>query len=286
MKVTGKNELVFNLTSIIALLIGGVVGSVEHVLVFKIGIVLAVITFLIGLLFKEPKLNKEMALTEDGVEVGSEEGLKKKKLTIGAAIKAQYVDSFKVIQTRKKLSYLIIFSALVGMFVTLSFFYLQIAWKAAGYIEWQIGIVLAVAAVAAIAGALLAEKMDSKFGEIGLLKYSPFFVAIGLFFFYDIGASLIAFSLLSFVESLMYVAMRDYINRIIPSEKRATILSFESMMFSFFMILIFPLFGYVSDIIEMNVAFVILGGILIVLSIVNFSVLSKGITKDQSEEDC
>jgi hypothetical protein len=74
------------------------------------------------------------------------------------------------------------------------------------------------------------------------------------------------------------VSLRDYINKLIPSEKRATILSFESMMFSFFMILLFPIFGLVSDILTMQIAFLILGAILLILSVINVKVLSKGIT--------
>lgn len=258
MKITGKNEVIFNLTSIIALIAGGIIGSVDHVYVFVAGIGITCLTFVVGLLFVEPKTVQ-----------------KKQDYNIWHAIKMQYKDSFDVIKGQKRLSYLIMFSALIGMFVTLSFFYLQVFWKENGFIEWQIGIVLAVAAVFGMAGSVLAEYIDKRFGESLILKSTPFIVGLLLIGFYYIPVSLGAFAFLSFFDSMLFVALRDYINKMIPSDKRATILSFESMVFSFFMIAFFPVFGFVSGVIGMQISFVILGGILLVFSGYNLKLLSS-----------
>jgi MFS family permease len=70
-------------------------------------------------------------------------------------------------------------------------------------------------------------------------------------------------------ESVIFVAVSDYINKMIPSENRATILSFASMVFSFFMITLFPLIGVVGDKYSLSFAFIclaIVGSILVLIN--------------------
>jgi len=55
------------------------------------------------------------------------------------------------------------------------------------------------------------------------------------------------FLIIGMFDSITYVVYFDYVNRLIPSAKRATLLSFSSMIFSFFMIIIFPVFGWIWD---------------------------------------
>ncbi|HWQ30940.1 MAG TPA: MFS transporter, partial [Negativicutes bacterium] len=68
-------------------------------------------------------------------------------------------------------------------------------------------------------------------------------------------------------------AMSDYINKMIPSENRATILSFSSMVFSFFMIIVFPLVGMLGDLYSLGFAIKCLGGLGILFVAVNSFVL-------------
>lgn len=49
------------------------------------------------------------------------------------------------------------------------------------------------------------------------------------------------------------------INKLIPSEQRATIISIDSMLYSFFMICIFPVCGFLADKLSLNLVFFILG---------------------------
>lgn len=259
MKITGRIESIFQITGIIALTIGGVIGSISYTDVFMTSILIGLIALMISLFFKEPILNNK----------------KKEKVSFAKAIKAQYKDSINIIKDSKRLAYLIIFSSLLFTFIAISFFYLQVAWKASGYIEWEIGVFLAIAGGFGVIGALLAVRIDKRFGEKRVLKYSPIFVLISILLLYFIKVSMISFCIISFVDSIIFVATRDYINKLIPSEKRATILSFESTMYSFFMICLFPIFGAVSDNIGMQITFVILGFILLVFSVINIRVLSR-----------
>lgn len=66
------------------------------------------------------------------------------------------------------------------------------------------------------------------------------------------------FVVLAGLEGMYYVAMSDYLNRFIPSEHRATVLSFGAMCFSSMMIILFPLFGYLGDLIGLERAFYVM----------------------------
>ena len=65
----------------------------------------------------------------------------------------------------------------------------------------------------------------------------------------------IFYILTGIIEGILVVAVSDYINRLIPSETRATVLSFQSMTFSFFMIIIFPAIGWTGDFFSLSGAF-------------------------------
>ncbi len=63
------------------------------------------------------------------------------------------------------------------------------------------------------------------------------------------------------IEGILVVAISDYINRLIPSETRATVLSFQSMVFSFFMIIAFPLVGWIGDRYSLSNAFAVMAAV-------------------------
>jgi len=118
-------------------------------------------------------------------------------------------------------------------------------------------------------GAIFAERIEKKLGEVFILKVGPIIVGILLLLFYFESFAVIPLALISFVEAVLFVATRDYINKLISSDKRATILSFDSMMFSFFMIITFPIFGFISDLISIKNAFLIFGGIITLIAFIN-----------------
>lgn len=74
-------------------------------------------------------------------------------------------------------------------------------------------------------------------------------------------------------QGVLYIAMGDYINKMILSENRATILSFFSMVFSFFMIIIFLLIGFIGDMYSLNTSLRYLDGLGVVIVLVNSYIL-------------
>lgn len=255
MRVAGKLEVIMQLTMVASLILGGAIGNKSYEITYYVSIAIAMISLGLVGFFKEPRVVTETS--------------QKKKLTVRAAITLQYKECFMIIKGNKKLVYLITFFSAIGTFVTLSFYYLQVAWKYENFTPGQIGMFLATSCISGAIGGMIAVKVDRKFGERAVLLYSPLLVMVAIPLFYFLKVSIIAFAVVSFVESILYVTTRDYMNKLIPSEKRATILSFESTVFSLFMITLFPLFGLVSDRIGIQNAFLLLGAILVLLNIRN-----------------
>ncbi|MBC7961020.1 MAG: MFS transporter [Vallitaleaceae bacterium] len=266
MKVAGKLEVIMQLAMVVSLLVGGAIGNFSYVNTYFLSIALSAGALILVMFFKEPKV---ASLEQE-----------KKQVKVIEAMMTQYKDCYAIVKGNNKLVYLIAFFSTIGTFVTLSFYYLQIKWQIQGFTTGQIGMFLALSCICGAVGGLVATKIDKKFGEKAVLLYMPLLVMAAIPLFYFVKVSIIAFAVVSFVESILYVTTRDYINKLIPSEKRATILSFESTIFSLFMITLFPAFGLVSDHIGISNAFLLLGGILVVLNIRNIFYW-KGNQKEQ-----
>lgn len=258
MKITGNNEVIYQITQVLALILGGLIGSVKYVNVYYFAIVISILAIIIALFFIEPKR-----------QMSKEEG---SKLSFANALKNQYKDSFEIVKGSKKLLYLILFTTMLFASCTLSFFYVQIAFKDIGLSIATIGIYLAIVAIASAIGAFLAEKIEKKVGEVKILRYGSLVFGVSIIALYFTKYAIVPLIILNFTESILFVATRDYINKLIPSAKRATILSFDSMMFSFYMIITFPIFGLVSDNIGMSSTFVIFGGLILLLVLINLFV--------------
>ena len=71
----------------------------------------------------------------------------------------------------------------------------------------------------------------------------------------------------------------------LPSEVRATMLSVYSMMFSLSMIVIFPLTGWLIDYLGFVVAFLYLGFILVMVSLLLFFILKEMARALELKED-
>lgn len=76
-------------------------------------------------------------------------------------------------------------------------------------------------------------------------------VAIGsallCYSFENIVLSVTAFAVAGFCNAMLYPVQSDQLNRLIPSQQRATLISVSSMFFSVGMILVFPMAGALAD---------------------------------------
>ena len=255
MKISGNKELFYQTAGIISFFIGGYLATKSYNLAFRLTIIIAVITIVQSFTFKEPTIGRKQ-VEKDNTFI------------------KQLKESISVVKRNPKIGFLIIFVEIIMAFCTCLFFYLQNYLKGNGYSEAIIGIIYAASSLAAALGATQTHRIEEKIKEKGMLLIVPIITVACIW-----GVALskyhyVFFILLMITESFIYVSTSDYINKMIPSENRATILSFASMVFSFFMITLFPLIGVIGDKYSLNIAFKSLGALGSVLVIINIWLLT------------
>lgn len=249
MGIRGKKELIYQLAAIIAFLSGGFIATKNYDLVFILVLIVAGLSLVNAMLMVEPPVVKNKDTIRGSL-------LRRVFVSLGQ----QTRDSLLVIKKQPRIAYLIIFTESIFVFSTTQYFYLQTWWKFAGYTEWYMGIVFACQCLLAGLSAVLAPKMDKKYGEERLLFIVPLMLLVSLW-----GVAVFEFKALFFVvtgafEGILMVTVSDYINRLIPGEFRATILSYQSMVFSLLMLLIFPLVGWLGDLYSLDLSLFVIAG--------------------------
>lgn len=248
MKVKGRQEIFFQLARSMSLIVGGYLGTLDYALVYKGALIIGVVAFLQSLTFKEPTIGK--------IEV--DENILKTFVN-------QLKTSIGIVLNDFRIGFLIISIEMLATFTTTEYFYVQNYLKSIGRNELQIGIVLSLGAVAAIIAATNTYKLERKLKFRGIFLVVPLAGIVGLWGMSIPGLTEISIILITAVEGILFVSTSDYINRLIPSEQRATILSLQSMMFSLFMILLFPVVGVIGDAYGLMFAFKVIAIISTVL---------------------
>ncbi|MDC7238903.1 MAG: MFS transporter [Spirochaetales bacterium] len=245
--IRGKKELIFQMASIIAFLAGGYLAVKSYSIVFGAALAIGVLSVLNALLMEEPPIERSGERVEGGI-------FRK----IGLSLFNQTRDSLLVIRKEPRIAYLILFSEGIFVFATTQYFYLQTWWKFEGYSEFYMGIVFAIQCLLAGMSAVAAPVLDRRFGALRLMKITPLLLLLSLW-----GCALFHlkapfFILTGLFEGVLIVSISNYINALIPGEYRATILSYQSMVFSFLMILIFPVTGWVGDLHSLDLSFYVI----------------------------
>lgn len=277
MKVGGNKEMIFQLANVVSFLAGGYLATKSYPLAFAVTIVIGLFTVIYAFGFKEPPLapkalSESHQLTESNHII---ESIQKTEIPENEATKERYsmykqlTESFKILKGHRRLMFLILFSQFLMSFTTTVFFYLQNYMKGDGYSEFAIG---SVYAVTGVLGAILAPqvfRIEAVIKEKGILVAMPIVIALSTW-----GIALAKYHFLFYIpislaEGLIFVALGDYINKVIPSEKRATLLSMASMVFSFFMITLFPIVGILGDYITLKGAFLVMAILGTTLTFIN-----------------
>lgn len=258
MKISGRKELFYQIAGVISFFVGGYLATKSYNIAFVLTIIIALITIMQSFTFKEPALGR----TECGPD--------NKNIFI-----KQLKTSIKVIIEKPKIGFLIVFTEIVMAFCTCIFFYLQNYLKGGGWSEGAIGVIYAVSSLSSAIVSTQVHRIEKIIKEQGLLLIIPFATIACIWGIALSSFHYIFFILLMVTEGIIYVSISDYINKMIPSENRATILSFSSMVFSFFMITLFPFIGMIGDRYSLSTAFKALGVLGIVFVLLNSWILLK-----------
>ncbi|MCH4890971.1 MFS transporter [Acidaminobacter sp. JC074] len=256
-KIRGRNEFFYQLTKTLSLLLGGYIATLSYNKVYIFSLVVAFVSVMQALTFVEPTIGK----------------VEKKESAFKTFIH-QIKSSSEVLKNEELLE-MILALEIFSTFYTTEFFYMQNHLKALGHSEFHIGIILSIGALFAAITATQAYKLEKRFKLKHLISFAIITAIIAFWGMPVKGIEKYAFIALSAVEGLMFVVLSDYINKLIPSDKRATVLSFQSMIFSVFMIALFPLVGKIGDIYSLQTSFVVIAGISSLILLAVLRIISK-----------
>lgn len=263
-KIWGQLAFVMSIAQGVAVLLGGILADISFLYAYILGTVIQIIALLISFNFKEPPIHEEKS-DKDRVHDKQEQMIIK-----------QVVTSIKVLKGRKAIFYTIMFSALVGSLQTTVFFYSQQYFSDMGFTKTGIAIICALGSLIEAFSSKYAyrfERMLKLKGTLITISSLNIIALAGLAFFNEL--SILFFILTAVTGGLAFTIFSDYINSGIPSEYRATILSFDSLCFSLFMICLFPLVGYMAERFGFSITFA--GTAIIYIPVMVF--LMKKLTK-------
>jgi Arabinose efflux permease len=237
-KIWGHLNFLMSIAQGIAILLGGILSDIRFIYAYLLGLILQTAALVISLRFIEPPSEKTDEMSESN------------------AVIRQVKTSIKVLRKRPVVLYLILFSALVSSLGTTVYFYSQKYFENMEYTKTAIALIFAASSLLSAVSSKLAHRIESFLKQEGVLLAAAalnVFALLGLAFLKDY--SILFFTLTSITDGAAYPIFSDYINSRIPSEYRATLLSFDSLSFSIFMIGIFPLFGFAADKISFSFTF-------------------------------
>jgi len=228
MRVKGRQEIAYQAAAIVSLVASGIVATFDYLLAYYLALGIHALSFGLALTFVEPDVGRPGAAA------------KRRGLVFHVA------DSLRALRDHRVILVYVLFIEGFSLFCTTFRFYFQNFLKSRGFAEWQIGAALAGSAVAGMIGAANAHRVEKLLGERRLVSFSPFLAIAAFAVIAFTRAELPAFTLCCALDGILYVSFSDYLNRLIPSERRATLLSFQAMAFSLMMIVFFPAVGAVA----------------------------------------
>lgn len=245
MKVKGRQEVSFQAARLFSLVAGGLVATFSYELAYLLTLAIHLSALSMAFTFIEPSVYSK------DENVGLFRHMKQ---------------SLKAIWDNRRMLKYILFLEGFSMLYTTLYFYFQNFLKSKSYVEYQIGMMLAATAVAGMLAASVAYRIEKRIGEKRLI----IFVAIVFVLLFSAIAwtsvEPVAIILLSGLEGILFVVFSDYINKQIPSEHRATLLSFQSMTFSIMMIVFFPVVGSIAQASGFKTAFTVIAMISVLVA--------------------
>ena len=271
-KIWGNLAFVMSIAQGLAVLLGGILADVKFLYAYILGTIIQIGALIASYGFSEPSIHKDKDEEKDGNQ-------EKQK---GNLIVNQLVISIKVLKARRMVLYLILFSSLVGSLQTTVFFYSQQYFSDMSYSKTAIAIICALSSLIEAISSKYSYRIEKvlKFkGTLISITVVNIFALMGLAFIKNL--SIAFFLATSITGGLAFTIFSDYINSRIPSEYRATILSFDSLCFSAFMICVFPLFGLLAERIGFSITF----GIIALLYIPVMTFLMLKLRKHKNNEN-
>ena len=232
-KVNGRLNMIIEVSQAIATVAGGVLAEYSYVWCYVACVIIALLSLVPVVFMIEPPILEEQTERLSGI----------------ALVKNHFRLSYQILKNDMRIMRIILFYSVVMAAHTLLFFYSQQYYYDLGYNKIQISIIFLFAGVVSCLGALASDylyhKLSEKVAMLCAVVIALTMVCYGL----NIPLlAMVAFVISSFFNAVMYPVESECLNRLIPSEQRATLISVNSMFFSIMMIIMFPIAGCLADV--------------------------------------
>jgi len=181
-------------------------------------------------------------------------------LTYGEIIR----DSIAVLRRQPTVRYSVLFYGLITIGSIAPVFFFQPFLREHGVGLGEVGLWQTPSRIAGILGAVAAYRIVLFFGErrTFYLMAPALFASYALLAVWDSVYAVVMFPMMNFVFILSQPTVTDYINRRVPTERRATIMSLTNLVRSAILVPAAPLLGLLADEFSLSASFWA-GGILI-----------------------
>ncbi len=259
-KIAGNETALLLVSLSIAQWVGGLMAELSWTLVYSSIIAAQLVAMLLVWLIKEPAPPLP-ELTATGSSPA-------KRSTIGLW-KAQIVDALLVWKKEPSLRKPVVLFVSLVTIMTVVIFYAQEHLKRQGFSTGEIGFIFMLEALLSAVAAKLAHRVERKF------QFAPLFRSIYLIFLlllllFAAGQGWIAVLLLygmGLTSTGLEPIFSNFVQAKLSSQVRATFFSMISLLTSFGIMLIFPLFGAIVDRIGFSYSFMSLAGLLVLMRI-------------------
>lgn len=247
-KIQGNMFLSGRIASVISNIGGGLIATIFFRLPFYVTFIPFLLAFFISLTLQEPKRHTEQFETWP-----------------------HFKKILKETAADKKLFLFLIFVAIPPGFFLMSFWLYQ---KYMLFVELPLvyfGVVIAAMSISSGLGAKYAQEIESYLTpKISLLMVPFLAVVVWLLLGYTKSIWMLTiFPVTSFLWGFFLPVFQDYIQKMVGSDRRATILSIRSFGTRGIFLILGPFLGYITDLYTIQTAFLVTAIILAVLSVIS-----------------
>lgn len=234
-RIYGTAYFISEISSAAAVLLGGILSDVRFIYAYIVVILVQTLAIIIAALFEETNI-KNTEYQQDSLNPLD-------------SLVSQMKESIKILRHTKIIIYLIVFFALISTVDTTVYFYSQKYFDSMKLSRAIIACIFTATNILSAVGAKNSHWLSDRFKKFKLLSMFAFIdlsVLLGMAFIKGY-VSIAVFLLISIVRGIVDPVITGYVNVLIPSEFRATLLSFSSLCFSACMVFLFPLVGLLGD---------------------------------------
>jgi len=232
---TAKANLGFEISNAIGVFIAGIIAKDFFEATYYIAIVIAIISIICIHFMKEPNAKRT------------------REMTIVHYLKEGYSD----LRDNHKLLVIMLFFSSFDTILSVFYHYFQDYLGVLGYSKFMMSIMVVIALAFQIVISYQVEKIVKKYPTKKIIIMLIIMLSCSLLIAknHNFISLAISFAILMMITTMSFILNNSYINEMIESKKRATMLSISSMFYSSTMIVLFPFFGWLITTVGYNVVF-------------------------------